>query len=72
MTDAGGVWTEDDAGGRLCLRGRQHVFVVVGWDAGGAESLWAYEMVCPTCGTELSRDQGTDPWRWIAPEREDR
>jgi hypothetical protein len=61
----------DDEGGLLCVRGLQHSFVVTGWESVGGQSHWASELLCPTCGTSVTRQRGDDPWQWYAPDPDD-
>jgi hypothetical protein len=48
----------------LCLGGRQHAWVVTGWDTGN-ESTAAYELFCPTCGRLVGRDRPDEAWSWV-------
>lgn len=54
-----------DMGGLLCVNGLQHIFVMTTWVSSGATSFWASEMMCPTCGTVVYRDDTRDPWHWV-------
>jgi hypothetical protein len=47
----------------LCLGGRQHAWVVTGWDSGN-EYLSAYELFCPTCGRLVGRERQEQSWTW--------
>ncbi len=49
---------------RLCVSGVQHAFVMTSWNTEGATSSFANELLCPTCGTTLYRDDVRQPWRW--------
>ena len=57
-----------DDDGLLCVQGLQHCFTVTDWETIGATSHWAAELLCPTCGTTVTRAVGSDPWRWNPPE----
>ena len=48
----------------MCLGGRQHGWVVTGWDTGN-ESLAAYELFCPTCGRLVGRERPDEAWNWV-------
>ena len=53
-----------DPDGVLCVGGRQHAFVVTEWEQSGAESFWALELFCATCGTTAFRQGDTGAWSW--------
>ncbi|HWN27435.1 MAG TPA: hypothetical protein VNP37_10775 [Actinomycetospora sp.] len=61
MSEGGERW--------LCLGGRQHGWVVTGWDNRN-ESMSAYELFCPTCGRLVGREGTDTAWSWVPLEDE--
>ena len=60
----------DDDERWLCLGGRQHSWVVSGYDTGN-EYMAAYELFCPTCGRLVGRDRADETWNWVPLEGDD-
>lgn len=54
-----------DMDGLLCVDGQQHAFVMTTWVSSGSSSYWASELMCPTCGAVVYRDDARDPWQWV-------
>lgn len=54
--------------GLLCVGGLQHAFALTAWEMVGAQSHWASELMCPTCGTTITRGVDTGDWTWNSPE----
>lgn len=52
----------------LCAGGLQHGWVLTAWETVGAQSHWASELLCPTCGSSITREVETGDWTWNAPE----